>query len=106
MKKSARWSSVSPKHATYTLRGSFSVSKSVSGAWVILESNKETLAKRTNISMHCYVAPREKENPKKENNKEKPEKAGPKINTDNYGGGKPVIRNSLHNIINSKNKML
>ena len=82
-----------PANGKYTLRGSFSVSKSVSGAWVILESNKETLAKRTNISMHCYVAPREKENPKKENNKEKPEKAGPKINTDNYGGGKPVIRN-------------
>ena len=31
--------------------------------------------------------------PKKENKKEEPEKAGPKINTDNYGGGKPVIRN-------------
>ena len=80
-----------PANGKYTLRGSFSVSKSVSGAWVILESNKETLAKRTNISMHSYVAPREKETPKKENKKEEPEKKGPKIVTDDYTGNKPVI---------------
>lgn len=80
-----------PAKGKYTLRGSFSVSKSVSGAWVHLESNHETLAKRTGISMHSYVAPREKEKPQTENKEEKPKT--PVINTDKYKDGKPVIKN-------------